>query len=116
MNQVEYRQNGVIKEHARAGVTHNLPDTFAHGGFIAMHGAFGTDRLVLLKWAFIDPLVGILAQFPALLTQPGGCTVLPVAVDMDHALHGLALAFEIGDSHYMPFSLKLQGVDISRDS
>ncbi len=40
MDEMKHRQNRMLKQHARAGVAHDLPDAFAHDGFIAVDGAF----------------------------------------------------------------------------
>jgi len=37
-----YCQNGVMQQHARTGIAHDFPDSFAHGWLVAMMG--NSDR------------------------------------------------------------------------
>ena len=61
-----YGHDGVVQEHARTGIPHNLAYLLAHGRLVAMHRASGATGLVLAKLAMLQTLVGIIQQGLAL--------------------------------------------------
>ena len=48
--QMGYGQYGISPDHSRSSIAHDGLDFGAPLGLIAIHGAVGADRLVLLKW------------------------------------------------------------------
>ena len=91
------RQNGVTIEHAGAGVSHHRFNFFPHVRFIAMDWALGAGRLVRLKRAVIDPLIGIgqkrLATGAKGVRRILGMAVVVMAIDLDHDPDGVAFPF-----------------------
>ena len=49
----------MMKDHPRAGETHDFPDLFTHVGFITMYFAIGAKGLCFHKGAFVASLSGI---------------------------------------------------------
>ena len=62
---------GIVQEHARTGIAHNLTYLLAHSRLIAMHGATGAAGFGVAKLAMLQTLVGIIQQGLALRAERG---------------------------------------------
>jgi hypothetical protein len=60
-------EEGVMQEHARAGVAHHLADLLTFLGLIAVDGAPGAGGFRCPIRAVLDTLMGISFQFKAIL-------------------------------------------------
>lgn len=77
-----------INQHPRAGETHHLPHSFAHGRFVAVHGALFARTLFFTERAAIQSGMGIVQQRFTFRTET--CILLFLsAIDADHPLYRL---------------------------
>lgn len=77
--------DGMMKDHPRSCVSHNLPDLLAFLRLIAVNTAVGTECLVLHERTFVRALHGIHTQFRAFRTELSFPAVMHVpAVQADH--------------------------------
>ncbi len=72
------------RKHSGSGIPHNFAHLLAVVRLIAVHRAFGTDRLLGQKMAVFQPLVRISLQLSAILTQPLFLPMLVVAIQKKH--------------------------------
>lgn len=83
------RQERMMKNHARTGITHDLDYTFTHSVAVAVDLALGTSRLVVLERTAFQLLHGIIFQVAAFLAELMTRSVVCPAVDADHAADGI---------------------------
>lgn len=81
-----YRIPRSINQHPRAGETHHFPHPFAHGRFVAVHGALFARTLFFTERAAIQSGMGIVQQRFAFRTEACVLLFLP-AVDADHPFY-----------------------------
>jgi hypothetical protein len=75
-------------DHPRSGVTHDLPDLFAHFRLVTMDGTIGADGLFPAEGAGNSPFLGISEQFIAIGAKIIFSVMIP-AVNSDHLMEGL---------------------------
>lgn len=83
---------GMVEEHAGAGIAHDFADAFAHFGLVAMDRAVVAVFLLLAKLAEFQPLMGIFQQLGAFGAQSFPGAMVVVAPDFYHPPDGLLLA------------------------
>jgi len=86
-------QNGVVKEHPRAGKAHNFPDSRPHFRLVAMNPAIFAGRFLPSEGTFRKPLIDVGPQFLAGIAKRIAVVVCP-AVNVDHGMDGFAFNFE----------------------
>ena len=94
MYQMPDCQYGMVPDHARSGIAHNLFDALAHLGFIAVHGAVLAGWFFFSEGAFVQPFFGVIPQLGAFLAKGIRCVQL-AAVKLDHCLYCLPLLIKI---------------------
>ena len=90
-------QPGVVEKHTRTGKAHYFFYPGSHRFAVAVDGAFGTGRFLLLIGAAMQALLGVLKELLALRAKflfSGAVEV--VAVETDHGRDGLEFAAESG--------------------
>ncbi len=70
--------------HTGARIAHHRFDPLPHRGFITMHPAICTGRLMFLEGAFVEPERGIIEKFSALRAKNFSRPVTIMTVDRDH--------------------------------
>lgn len=78
------RQDRMVPNHARTGIAHNFPDSFALFRLIAMYRAFIADRLSLPKRTFRNPLMRIRQEPRAIFAEVLLRAVVGTAIHADH--------------------------------
>ena len=63
--------DGIVQEHARAGIAHHLSDTLAHNGLVAMQGASGATGFGIAIAAMLQASMGVSFQFSTLRAENG---------------------------------------------
>jgi len=81
-----YCQNGVMQQHARTGIAHDFPDSFAHGWLVAMNGAIQTGGLGFTKRAILQPVKGVTQRPAAFITQAGSRSMVLAAIQLYHGM------------------------------
>jgi hypothetical protein len=85
-------ENGMVPEHARAGIAHDGADLFAAGRLVAVDGTLDTDGLLRAKTASFQPQGRIIQQGLAFGAKGGPGGVMVAAVAANHGGNGLPLA------------------------
>ena len=95
-NQMPYCQYRVVKEHPRAAPAHDLADSFAHLGLVAVRFAGAAKGFRFHMRAMVDPGVGVIAQGFAVGAQGVAArAVVAMAVQLDHQAHDLFFLFTL---------------------
>lgn len=68
-NEMPYGRYGVMPQHARTGIAHDMAHPLAHIRPVAMHGAFPACRFPVAEPATIQSAVGISQQGGAVFTK-----------------------------------------------
>jgi len=90
------RKQGMMPDHARPRIEHNLPDLLPHLGLIAVDRTVAAGCLVFLERAVLQPESCVFSKFTAFATEFFFCVVLIPAEDSDHAFNGFPLSFHAG--------------------
>ena len=81
LDQMPYRQDGVVEDHPRAAPAHDLADALPHLGLVAVRLADAAERFGRYMRAVVHPRVGVVPQDRAVGAEPTlGCAVMAVAV------------------------------------
>ena len=59
INEMSECQNGVLPDHLRAGVAHNIPYFLLHILFVTVNRTIFTGCLLIVKWTFGESLLRI---------------------------------------------------------
>lgn len=76
MDQVPDSHHGVIQDHSRSGVAHDVFDALAHLGFVAVDGAVLAGGFFITEGAFIQALICVFPELGTLRTEWIGGVVL----------------------------------------
>jgi hypothetical protein len=88
------RKHRVAEQHSRTGVAHDGAHLLAHCGFVAVDGAIGAGRFVVVEAAFFDALNGVVEEKRALGARATAAGMVLSAVQLDHHADGAFFAFE----------------------
>jgi hypothetical protein len=80
-------QDRMVVEHAGTGISHHGLYSLPHVGFVTVYRAFGADRFTFLKRAFLQALLRVVKQLPALRAQ-GALIVMTGTIQSDHDAYG----------------------------
>ena len=69
--QVGDGHDGIVPEHAGAGIAHYLSDALAHDGLVAMQGASGATGFGIAIAAMLQASMGVSFQFSTLGAKNG---------------------------------------------
>ena len=95
VQQVQHGQDGVMQEHARAGMAHHAADLLAPAGTVAMHGAPGAGGLAPAKGAALKPFEGIRREASAIAAQTFYLgIVVGFTLEGDHGVKGACFALQ----------------------
>lgn len=83
-NEMPYGCYGVMPQHARTGITHDMAHPLAHIRPVAMHGAFPACRFPVAEPATIKSAVGISQQGGAVFTKPVFRMPVAAAIQFHH--------------------------------
>jgi hypothetical protein len=89
--------------------------TFSPYPFIAMNPAFRTNRLVRPEYTLIHPLVGILQQSLAVVTQVFVMVMMMMAVKPDHMPDSYFFSFNTGFHNAMIVKIKFDNFTAHMD-
>lgn len=81
----------VIENHSWACISHNLTNLLSHCRSIAMSRALRTEGFVLLIWAMVAALGGVVGQCLAIVAK-GFAIVMMTAINCYHIADDLLLA------------------------
>lgn len=87
-------EEGMVVDHPRSGVTHDLADSFSHFRFVTMDGTIGADGFVLAEAAGFCPFLSIIKQLFAIGAEIIFSMVIP-AVNFDHLMDGLSFSIDV---------------------
>lgn len=88
--------HGMVQQHPRAGVAHDLTDSCGHSRGIAVDGAFAAASLLIAERTAVEAPAGIVEKFPAFGAERATVTVtVAVAIHTYHHFHYALLAVDL---------------------